>query len=156
MPIPLVILILVALGSGFLFRKTVWGRHLLAIGSNETAARHCGIDVDRVKTGAYLLCGFLAGLAGLLFVLDTGTAQPSNFGNFYELYAIAAAVLGGCSLRGGEGTILGVLIGATLVQVIRNSIVLIDPIPDSIEFAVIGGIILLAVIADETIRRRSA
>ena len=67
-----------------------------------------------------------------------------------------AAVLGGCSLRGGEGTILGVLVGATLVQVIRNSIVLIDPIPDSIEFAVIGGIILLAVIADETIRRRSA
>ena len=155
LPIPLVILILVALGSGFLLRKTVWGRHLLAIGSNETAARHCGIDVDRVKTGAYLLCGFLAGVAGLLFVLDTGTAQPSNFGNFYELYAIAAAVLGGCSLRGGEGTILGVLIGATLVQVIRNSIVLIDPIPDSIEFAVIGGIILLAVIADETIRRRS-
>ena len=155
LPIPLVILILVATGSGFLLRKTVWGRHLLAIGSNETAARHCGIDVDRVKMGAYVLCGFLAGLAGVLFVLDTGTAQPSNFGNFYELYAIAAAVLGGCSLRGGEGSIIGVLVGATLVQVLRNAIVLIDPIPDAIEFAVIGIIILMAVIADEKIRRRT-
>ena len=98
----------------------------------------------------------MTGIGGLLFVLDTGSAQPSNFGNFYELYAIAAAVLGGCSLRGGEGSIIGVLIGATLVQVLRNAIVLIDGIPDSIEFAVIGGIILIAVIADETIRRFTA
>ncbi len=156
LPAPLLILIVVALIAAFLLRRTVWGRHLLAIGSNETAARHCGIAVDRVKIGAYALCGLLSGIGGLLFVLDTGSAQPSNFGNFYELYAIAAAVLGGCSLRGGEGTIIGVLIGATLVQVLRNSIVLIDDIPDSIEFAVIGGIILLAVIADEAIRRTVA
>jgi len=139
--------------SWLLLNRTVWGRHLKAIGCNETAARHCGIAVDRVKIGAYALCGLLTGIGGLLFVLDTGSAQPSNFGNFYELYAIAAAVLGGCSLRGGEGSIIGVLIGATLVQVLRNAIVLIDGIPDSIEFAVIGGIILIAVIADEAIRR---
>ena len=153
LPAPLLILIVVAVLAALLLRRTVWGRHLLAIGSNETAARHCGIAVDRVKIGAYALCGLLSGIGGLLFVLDTGSAQPSNFGNFYELYAIAAAVLGGCSLRGGEGTIVGVLIGATLVQVLRNSIVLIDDIPDNIEFAVIGAIILLAVIADEAVRR---
>ncbi|MDE0960864.1 MAG: ABC transporter permease [Planctomycetota bacterium] len=156
LPAPLLILAVVALVTSFGLRRTIWGRHLLAIGSNETAARHCGIDVNRVKIGAYALCGLLAGLGGLLFVLDTGSAQPSNFGNFYELYAIAAAVLGGCSLRGGEGTVIGVLIGATLVQVLRNAIVLIDEIPDSIEFAVIGGIILLAVIADEAVRRAVA
>ena len=153
LPAPLLILIAVATVAALLLNRTVWGRHLLAIGSNETAARHCGIAVDRVKVGAYALCGLLSGVGGLLFVLDTGSAQPSNFGNFYELYAIAAAVLGGCSLRGGEGTVIGVLIGATLVQVLRNAIVLIDDIPDSIEFAVIGTIILVAVIADEVLRR---
>jgi ribose transport system permease protein len=153
LPAPLLILIVVAVFAALLLRRTVWGRHLLAIGSNETAARHCGIAVDRVKVGAYALCGLLSGIGGLLFVLDTGSAQPSNFGNFYELYAIAAAVLGGCSLRGGEGTVIGVLIGATLVQVLRNAIVLIDDIPDNIEFAVIGAIILLAVTADEAVRR---
>jgi ribose transport system permease protein len=153
LPAPLVILIVIAVISWLLLNRTVWGRHLKAIGCNETAARHCGIAVDRVKVGAYALCGLLTGIGGVLFVLDTGSAQPSNFGNFYELYAIAAAVLGGCSLRGGEGSIIGVLIGATLVQVLRNAIVLIDGIPDSIEFAVIGGIILIAVIADEAIRR---
>jgi len=153
LPAPLLILIAVATVAALLLNRTVWGRHLLAIGSNETAARHCGIAVDRVKVGAYALCGLLSGVGGLLFVLDTGSAQPSNFGNFYELYAIAAAVLGGCSLRGGEGTVIGVLIGATLVQVLRNAIVLIDDIPDSIEFAVIGAIILVAVIADEVLRR---
>ena len=131
------------------------GRHLIAIGSNETAARHCGIEVDRVKMGAYAICALLTGIAGLLIVLDTGTAQPSNFGNFYELYAIAAAVLGGCSLRGGEGTVIGVLIGATLVQVLRNAIVLIDGIPEASEFAVIGAVIMIAVITDEVMRRRS-
>ncbi|MDG2084900.1 MAG: ABC transporter permease [Planctomycetota bacterium] len=155
LPIPLIILALVALGSGFLLRRTLWGRHLIAIGSNETAARHCGIEVDRVKMGAYALCGLLTGIAGLLIVLDTGTAQPSNFGNFYELYAIAAAVLGGCSLRGGEGTVIGVLIGATLVQVLRNAIVLIDGIPEASEFAVIGAVIMVAVITDEVMRRRT-
>lgn len=153
LPAPLLVLIVVAVAASLLLWATVWGRHLRAIGSNETAARHCGIDVDRVKIGAYVLCGFLSGLGGLLFVLDTNTAQPSNFGNFYELFAIAAAVLGGCSLRGGEGTIIGVLIGAALVQVLRNAIVLIDAIPDAIEFAVIGAIILLAVVTDEVLKR---
>ncbi len=119
----------------------------------QTSFNRKSVLVNRIKIGAYALCGLLSGIGGLLFVLDTGSAQPSNFGNFYELYAIAAAVLGGCSLRGGEGTVIGVLIGATLVQVLRNAIVLIDDIPDNIEFAVIGGIILLAVITDEAVRR---
>ena len=89
-------------------------------------------------------------------MLDVNSAQPVDFGNFYELYAIAAAVLGGCSLRGGTGTILGVVIGTALMQVLRNMIVLVDWIPTHIEYAIIGAVILVGVIADEVIKRAVA
>ena len=102
---------------------------------------------------AYVICAGLAGFGGLLFSLDVGSAQPADFGNFYELYAIAAAVLGGCSLRGGEGSIIGVLVGAALMQVLQNAITLIDWIPDTIQYAVIGGVILAGAMTDEVLRR---
>lgn len=89
----------------------------------------------------------------MLFVLDINAAQPSDFGTSYELYAIAAAVLGGCSLRGGEGSIMGVLIGAALMVVLSNMINLVHPNYQNIEFAIIGGVILIGVIVDETVRR---
>ena len=89
-------------------------------------------------------------------MLDVGSAQPVDFGNFYELYAIAAAVLGGCSLRGGEGAIIGVVIGTAVIQVLRNSINLIDAIPTNIEFAVIGVVIIGGVITDELVKRMNA
>ena len=89
----------------------------------------------------------------MLFVLDVNSAQPSDFGNFYELYAIAAAVLGGCSLRGGEGSILGVLFGTALMQTLRNMIVLVDWIPTHIEYAVIGLVILCGVAVDEVMKK---
>ena len=95
----------------------------------------------------------LAGLGGVLFVLDVNSAQPVDFGNFYELYAIAAAVLGGFSLRGGEGRILGVLVGAALIRVLYNSINLLG-IPTQLEFAIIGTVLLFGVLADELLRRR--
>ena len=95
----------------------------------------------------------VGGLGGLLFVLDVNSAQASDFGNFYELYAIAGAVLGGCALRGGEGSILGVLLGATLMQTLRNAIRLSDLVPDQLEFAVIGVVILGGVSADELVKR---
>src|SRR2546430_8900965 len=101
---------------------------------------------------AYGVCGFLGGLGGVLFVLDVNSAQPSNFGNFYELYAIAAAVLGGCSLRGGEGSIIGVIIGTALIRVLYNAINMLD-IPTQLEFAIIGMVILAGVMADELVRR---
>ena len=105
---------------------------------------------------AYVICSLLSGLGGMLFVLDVGSAQPSDFGNFYELYAIAAAVLGGCSLRGGEGYITGVIIGAALMQVLKNMINLIDAIPTNIEYAVIGAVILCGVATDEIVKRAAA
>ena len=83
---------------------TARGQYLLALGRNEEAARYSGINTKRMVVLAYVLCALAAGLGGILFALDVNSVQPSGFGNFYELYAIAAAVLGGCSLRGGEGT----------------------------------------------------
>lgn len=152
-PLPFLLLLVVAAFVAFFLRYTVWGQHLLALGSNEEAARCCGIRTHRYIIGAYIACTLLAGLAGVLLSMDVNSAQPSDFGNFYELYAIAAAVLGGCSLRGGRGAVLGVLIGSSLILVIRNMIVLLFPGKNTIEFAVIGLVILLGVIGDEGINR---
>jgi hypothetical protein len=102
---------------------------------------------------AYVISSTLAAVGGMLFVLDINAAQPSDFGNFYELYAIAAAVLGGCSLRGGEGSILGLLVGSALMVVLSNMINLVHPRYQNVEFAIIGGVILAGVIADELVRR---
>ena len=153
LPMPCVILIVVALAAAAFLNLTVWGRYLKALGRNEDAARYSGINTDRMVVLAYVICASLAGLGGMLFVLDVGSAQPVDFGSFYELYAIAAAVLGGCSLRGGEGGIMGVLIGAAVMQVLRNAIVLIDAIPNNIEFAVIGIVILSGVVADQVVKQ---
>ncbi|MDA7921601.1 ABC transporter permease [Verrucomicrobiales bacterium] len=149
LPIPFLILVIVTTVAATFLNRTIYGRYLLALGNNEDAARFSGINTDRMKILAYVVCSFLGGLGGLLFVLDTESAQPADYGNFYELYAIAAAVLGGCSLRGGSGTIIGVVIGTALIQVLRNMITLVDEIPQNIEFAVIGAVILIGAIGDE-------
>lgn len=138
--------------ASFAMNRMRFGLYLRALGRNETAARYSGINTDLIKLVAYVVCATLAGISGVLFILDVNSAQPSDFGNFYELYAIAAAVLGGCSLRGGEASISGVIIGAALMQVLRNAIVLLD-IPTQLEFAIIGGVILLGVGAEEIVRR---
>lgn len=152
LPVSFVIMTVLAVGAAFFLHRTVWGRRIFAIGSNVEAARYCGINVDRTTTLAYMICSGMAGIAGMLFALDVNVVQPASHGGFYELYAIAAAVLGGCSLRGGEGSILGVVIGAAIMRVLYNAINLLG-IPTQLEFAIIGAVILLGVIADETIRR---
>jgi ribose transport system permease protein len=144
-----------ALLAAVFLNRTIYGRYLLALGSNPQAAAYSGIKTQRMTVLAYVISSGLAGLGGMLFVLDINSAQPVDFGNFYELYAIAAAVLGGCSLRGGEGSILGVLIGATLMQVLRNTITLVTT-HNNVEFAIIGAVILLGVVADELTRRFAA
>lgn len=156
LPMPCVLLAIIAFGAAMLLNHTVFGRYLKALGRNEEAARYSGIQTDKVIVMAYVLCALLSGFGGLLFVLDVGSAQPNAFGNFFELYAIAAAVLGGCSLRGGEGSIIGIIVGAAVMQVLRNAIILIDAIPSTIEFAVIGLVILLGVVADEVFKRALA
>ena len=155
-PFPAIILLVIAILAGIFLNRTIYGRYLLALGNNEEAARFSGINTDRMITMAYVICSGLAGLAGLLFVLDLNLAQPVDFGNFYELYAIAAAVLGGCSLRGGSGTILGVIIGTALLRVLRNMMNMAFLGFQRAEFAVIGAVILGGVIADELAKRAVA
>ena len=151
-PAPMIILLVLAALAIIFLNQTIYGRYLLALGRNEDAARYSGIRTDRMVILAYVICSGAAGVAGILFALDINSVQPSGHGNFYELYAIAAAVLGGCSLRGGEGSILGVIIGAAVIQVLYNSIILLS-IPSQLEFAIIGLVILAGVMTDELVKR---
>src|SRR5205085_1141088 len=96
-----------------------------------------------------------AGVSGVLLAFYTNSVSPSSHGNFFELFGIAAAVLGGCSLRGGEGSVVGIIIGAALLQVLQNLVNLLG-IPSSLNFAVMGAVILVGVVADQLLSRRSA
>lgn len=151
-PIPFFVLLALAIASMIFLNRTIWGRYLFALGRSEEAARYSGIRTDRLVILAYVICSGMAGIAGILFALDANAVQPAAHGSFYELYAIAAAVLGGCSLRGGEGSILGVVIGAAIMRVLYNAINLLG-IPTQLEFAIIGAVILIGVVSDEVVRR---
>jgi len=155
LPAPFFFLVIVAILAGIFLNRTIWGRYLLALGNNEEGARYSGIQTDQLKIVAYVICSFLAGLTGLLFAFELNSVQPAGTGNFYELYAIAAAVLGGCSLRGGEGTILGVIIAAAVLRLLYNSINLVG-ISTHLEFAIVGAVILAGVTVDELIKRYAA
>lgn len=155
--IPVAFLLLIGLGivAAIFLNRTIYGRYLLALGNNEQAARFSGINTTRMIIMAYVICAAFTGFGGMLFALDSGSIQPDNFGAFYELYAIAAAVLGGCSLRGGQGSIFGVLLGAAILPLIRNSINILG-MDTTLEFAIIGFVILIGVIADELVKRIAA
>ena len=152
-PMPFVLLLVISAIMWVLLHRSVYGRYLYAVGRNEEAARHSGINARRIITSAYVLSGALAGISGVLLAFYTNSISPSSHGNFFELYGIAAAVLGGCSLRGGEGSIIGILIGTALLQVLRNLVNLLG-IPTSLDFAVMGAVILLGVIADQVLTRQ--
>lgn len=154
-PYPFFILILVAIVAAIFLNRTIYGRYMLALGRNEEAARLSGINTTHMTILAYVICSCMAAVGGLLFAIDSNSVAPSSFGNFFELYAIAAAVLGGCSLRGGEGSILGVVIGTAVMQTLYNLIILLK-ISDTLEFAIIGAVILAGVVADEVIKRAVA
>lgn len=153
-PMPFVILVIVSLVMWLVLHRSVFGRYLYAVGRNEEAARFSGINTRRVVASAYVLGGFLAGISGILLAFYTNSISPSNHGNFFELYGIAAAVLGGCSLRGGEGSILGIVIGTALLQVLQNLVNLLG-IPSSLNFAVMGAVVLMGVLADQLFKTRS-
>ncbi|MFZ4509134.1 MAG: ABC transporter permease [Fimbriimonas sp.] len=152
-PTPFVILLVVAALMWVLVHRSVYGRHLMAVGRNEEASRYSGLNTRRIIATAYVICGLLTGVAGVLIAFYTNSVSPSTHGNFYELYGIAASVLGGCSLRGGEGSVTGVLLGAALLQVLQNLVNLLG-IPSSLNYAVMGAVILLGVMADQLLRDR--
>ncbi|CAN5334778.1 ABC transporter permease [soil metagenome] len=140
--------VVIAVAMAVLLHRSVFGRYLFAVGRNEEAARYSGIDTGRVVLAAYVICGALAGLASIFLTMYTRSISPASHGNFYELYGIAAAVLGGCSLRGGEGSIVGIVLGAVLLQILQNLVNLLG-IPSSLNFAVMGAVILIGVLADQ-------
>jgi len=152
-PMPFVLLIIVGIIAYVLLHRSVFGRYLYAVGRNEDAARYSGINSQMIILGTYVVEMFLVGIGGILIAFYTNSISPASHGNFYELYAIAAAVVGGCSLRGGEGSVLGIVLGAVLLQVLRNLVNLLD-IPGSLDFAVMGAVILIGAATDQLFGRR--
>ena len=151
-PMPFVLLVVIGAVMWVVLHRSVYGRYLLAVGRNEEAARFSGINTRLVIASSYVIAGLLTGVSGIMIAFYTNSVSPSNHGNFYELYGIAAAVLGGCSLRGGEGSIIGIVIGTALLQVLQNLVNLLG-IPSSLNFAVMGTVVLLGVLADQILQQ---
>ena len=160
---PLLIFAAVAALGAYALHYTVLGRYIYAIGGNREAARYSGINVNRVELLTYMISSGTAGIAGVCYAAYIGQ-MSQQVGVAYELYAIAAAVLGGCSLRGGEGTIFGILIGASIMRVIDNGINMFQiqyADPDGVRriwrlnpnwnWIIVGAVILVAVILDQVV-----
>lgn len=141
-----------AIIANIILTKTILGRYTFALGSNEEATRLSGVNVDAWKMAVYALCGLFAGLAGVLMAARLNSAQPA-LGAGYELDAIAAVVIGGTSLSGGEGTILGTIIGAFIISTLTNGLRILG-VPQEWQMVVTGVIVVLAVFTDMLRRRR--
>lgn len=152
-PVSFYILLAVSAVMWVLLHRSIYGRYLYAAGRSEDAARYSGINTRLVISSAYVILGLLTALSGILFAFYTNSIQPSSQATSYELYGVAAAVLGGCSLRGGEGSVLGILFGTILLIVLQNLVNLLG-IPSSLNFAVMGAVILLGVLADQLLKNR--
>src|SRR5207247_1577806 len=151
--IPNIVLVMfgAAIVAALVLGKTILGRYTYALGSNEEAARLSGVNVDAWKAGVYALGGLFAGLGGVMIAARVNSAQPSlGFG--YELEAISAVVIGGTSLSGGEGSILGTVIGAFIISTLTNGLRILS-VPQEWQTVVTGGIVIIAVYLD-IVRRR--
>jgi ribose transport system permease protein len=142
-----------AIIANFILSRTILGRYTFAMGSNEEATRLSGVNVAAWKTAVYTLCGLFAGLGGVLMASRLNSAQPA-LGAGYELDAIAAVVIGGTSLSGGEGSILGTIIGAFIISTLTNGLRILS-VPQEWQMVVTGAIVVLAVFLDILRRRRS-
>ncbi|MCC4796608.1 ribose ABC transporter permease [Enterovibrio norvegicus] len=145
-PVPVWLMVIVFAAVWYLLNHTRFGRYIYALGGNESATRLSGIDVDKVKIGAYAICGLLAALAGIIVTSRLSSAQPTA-GMGYELDAIAAVVLGGTSLMGGKGRIMGTLIGALIIGFLNNALNLLD-VSSYYQMIAKAVVILLAVMVD--------
>jgi ribose transport system permease protein len=151
-PVHFLILLVLVVLVGILLHFSVHGRYAFALGSNENAARYCGVRTNVYKVLAYVLCSTLTAGYGVLLLFKSNAVQPNTTGNFLELYAIAAAVIGGCSLRGGDGNVVGIFLGTCIITVLPT-LVLFMGIPSTLEYAIIGGALLLGALVDEMLRR---
>lgn len=153
-PAQFVLLIILAGVIGFFLHRTAYGRYWYAIGHNELAAKYAGVNVDRQRISVYMICSSCAALAGVLLFLDMPSIQSDSGGLYLELYAILGAVLGGCSLRGGEGMAIGMVLGAMVLPLLE-SLINLRGIGSDVIPAVIGLTLLVGTILDEFLRRRS-
>jgi len=151
-PLPLVFVIAIAVVCALFLTRTIWGYRIYAVGGNEVASSLSGINTDRMKIVVYTLAALLTAFGGILMTARLGVAAPTA-ANGYELDVIAAAVVGGTSLAGGEGTILGVLIGAAVMQVLRTGLVLTGVSAYWLQ-AVQGLVIVVAIMLDQLRKRR--
>lgn len=145
-PIPVIFLLIMAVLVGLFLAYHAWGTYIYAIGGNEVSALLTGLPVGRVKIFVYMMSGVLSGLAGVLVVARLGVSAPTQASG-YELNVIASAVIGGVSLNGGRGTILGAVLGAMIIGVLYNALVLLS-VPTYWQQAFIGGIIIIAALID--------
>jgi ribose transport system permease protein len=153
-PAMFVLLLVCAAAVGFFLHRTAYGRYWYAIGHNELAAKYAGVNVSLHRATVYVACSALAALVGVLLFLNEPSIQSDNAGSTWELYAILGAVLGGCSLRGGEGTAVGMVLGAMVLPVIENIVAFRGYKSDVIPF-IVGVTLLIGTVIDELIRRRS-
>lgn len=153
-PVLFVAMVVLAAAIGFFLHRTAYGRYWYAIGYNELAARYAGVNVNRQRLVVYVICSTLAAFAGVLHLLDYSTLRSDNAGVGKELEAITGAVLGGCSIRGGEGTVVGMVLGAMVMPVLDNLITLNGMGSDVIP-VIVGLTLLVGTTVDELIRRRS-
>jgi ribose transport system permease protein len=147
-PVPLLVMLAVAIAGSVFLARTVRGRHVFAVGGNAEASRFSGLNVNRVRLGVYVLSGLGAGIAAFLGAAFYGSATSSD-ANGYELYVVASAVVGGASLAGGKGSAASATLGAVLIVTIRQAIRTLH-LDQNYEWIIIGGAMILAVVVDQS------
>jgi ribose transport system permease protein len=152
-PVPIIVIVVTALIAAFVLHRTRYGRHVLAVGSNEDVARYSGIPVDRVRTFTYIIQGLCVAVACLLYVPRLGSTSATT-GLMWELQAITAVVVGGTALRGGVGRIWGTVCGAFILEIVGNIMLLSNFISEYLIGAIQGAIIIIAMLVQRSLVRR--
>jgi D-xylose transport system permease protein len=154
-PIVVPIIVVLLLILTFVLRRTAFGRHLYAVGGNAEAARRAGINVDRMKISAFVICSSMAAVGGIMAASRASSVDPNTGGSNVLLYAVGAAVIGGTSLFGGKGRVLDAVLGGAVVAIIENGMGLMG-YSAGIKFMVTGSVLLLAAMVDALSRKRAA
>jgi ribose transport system permease protein len=151
-PIPIIVFVVVAALAALILYKTAFGRHVVALGSNEDVARYSGVSIGRVRTLTYVIQGVCVGIAVLVYVPRLGSATPTT-GLLWELQAITAVVIGGTALRGGIGRVWGTVVGAVILELVANIMVLSNFVSEFLVGAVQGAIIIIAMLVQRSLQR---
>jgi ribose/xylose/arabinose/galactoside ABC-type transport system permease subunit len=154
--IPVLVFVLLSLVVSFLLRRTVLGRHIYALGGNEAAARLSGIRTDQVRWVAYSIGALASAIAGVLYIAEQSVAEPQTLGRAYELNAIAAAVVGGCSLKGGVGSVAGTVLGALFLRVVIDGIAKVIKTGADVYEGLVVGLVVVTAVAFSQFRRARA